>query len=456
MDFLFRQSEKNTDKCIGTIYARIRKKGINKKYSTGYRITAEEWDNYRLHKYQSKVMMPSIGITYDQFVQILEKIKHYFGKSFDEKNIKESMRNIKTEVLHGTKEIADMKRKRGAFLDSYIKQYYDDLISGKRLKTGRGVKVKEETAGNFRALYNKLLKYQRSTYRHYRMEDIDMEWQREFVAWLSKKGHFPNGIHVFLKQLHLVMRCAYDEQLTDNDITRFTSFVPKAVPTDDIFLTPEQIDTLYNLDLSSREKITSLIEKNVKGEKRRENFIDQLTPHKVASISNTLDIFLIGCFTGQRISDYSRINKGMITRLGDDWFIRIVQKKTGKKVYIPLDERVKNILDKHKGTLPTVSLTNLNINLGLIFEYLGWTQDSGIDKSRMGKKRGRRVCDMVSSHTARRSFATNAYSAGIKVSSIMAVTGHSTERVFRRYIKLFSEDKAMLAAEDFAGIMDLD
>lgn len=39
-------------------------------------------------------------------------------------------------------------------------------------------------------------------------------------------------------------------------------------------------------------------------------------------------------------------------------------------------------------------------------------------------------CDMVTSHTARRSFATNAYRAGIPSLSIMQITGHTTESSF--------------------------
>lgn len=52
-------------------------------------------------------------------------------------------------------------------------------------------------------------------------------------------------------------------------------------------------------------------------------------------------------------------------------------------------------------------------------------------------------CDMVTSHTARRSFATNAYKAGIPSLSIMQITGHTTESSFMRYIRVSKEENAI-------------
>ena len=54
----------------------------------------------------------------------------------------------------------------------------------------------------------------------------------------------------------------------------------------------------------------------------------------------------------------------------------------------------------------------------------------------------------VSSHTARRSFATNTYKAGVPSLAIMAITtGHRTEKVFLHYIKVTNEEHAMFSSE---------
>ena len=58
--------------------------------------------------------------------------------------------------------------------------------------------------------------------------------------------------------------------------------------------------------------------------------------------------------------------------------------------------------------------------------------------------------DCLMTHTARRTFATNAYKHKISLSSIMVITGHSSEKMLRKYLKLDSEERAMLAAAEIA------
>jgi integrase len=50
--------------------------------------------------------------------------------------------------------------------------------------------------------------------------------------------------------------------------------------------------------------------------------------------------------------------------------------------------------------------------------------------------------ELVSTHTARRSFATNLYLADIPSITIMKMTGHKTEKAFLRYIRLTQEQNA--------------
>jgi integrase len=49
---------------------------------------------------------------------------------------------------------------------------------------------------------------------------------------------------------------------------------------------------------------------------------------------------------------------------------------------------------------------------------------------------------LITSHTARRSFATNAFFANVPNISIMQITGHTTEKAFMRYVRVSGEDNA--------------
>lgn len=52
--------------------------------------------------------------------------------------------------------------------------------------------------------------------------------------------------------------------------------------------------------------------------------------------------------------------------------------------------------------------------------------------------------ELVTSHTARRSFATNLYRRGIPSTQLMLLTGHKTEDAFLRYIRVSKNRQCVL------------
>lgn len=56
------------------------------------------------------------------------------------------------------------------------------------------------------------------------------------------------------------------------------------------------------------------------------------------------DLFLLGCYTGQRFSDFSTINDGCVVPTCYGRSIKIEQEKTGNLVVVP-------IIDEHLETL---------------------------------------------------------------------------------------------------------
>ena len=121
------------------------------------------------------------------------------------------------------------------------------------------------------------------------------------------------------------------------------------------------------------------------------------------------------------------------------------QNKTGKKVVIPLHSTVKEILNKYNGKLPK-PMTNQKFNVYLkqaakkaeINEPCKKTVlEEGLRVEKTVKKH-----EIISSHTARRSFCTNAYKDDIPSLAIMAISGHKTERAFLKYIKTDAKEHA--------------
>ena len=118
---------------------------------------------------------------------------------------------------------------------------------------------------------------------------------------------------------------------------------------------------------------------------------------------------------------------------------------------IPLDYRVAAILDKYNGTLPKVYDQKINDHIKEIGEALGWTEIVELDEQRgvMEYTAKKRFCDLLKTHTCRRSLATNMQKAGASLSSIMAITGHSSEQQLKNVPKIkMNQKRSMLAAKE--------
>lgn len=159
-------------------------------------------------------------------------------------------------------------------------------------------------------------------------------------------------------------------------------------------------------------------------------------------LSEIRDLFLIGCWSGLRISDLSRLDAKNIKNN----LLSITMQKTGKALVVPVTKELRAILDKYPVQLPKIP-TDQHYNR----EIKKVCQLAGITVPVMSemKEKGMRVrkfipkFKIVSSHTARRSFATNLHRRGIPSSQLMYLTGHKTEEAFKRYIRQSAEENAL-------------
>lgn len=159
------------------------------------------------------------------------------------------------------------------------------------------------------------------------------------------------------------------------------------------------------------------------------------------------DHFIIGCMTGLRYSDYSRLKESNFDV--DTNTIRIKTKKTGVVVQVPMHRFVREILRKYNYDLPkprcvqyfNKAVKNICEKVGLDEPVL-WERTVGTDVISKKKKKW----EMISSHTARRSFATNMFLQGIPTYRIMMITGHKSEESFFKYIRVTREENAATLA----------
>lgn len=154
------------------------------------------------------------------------------------------------------------------------------------------------------------------------------------------------------------------------------------------------------------------------------------------------DVFVVGCFTAMRFSDYSTLDASAIRNNR----LEFVQKKTDKKVTIPIHPVVQNILEKYNYSLPEVPPNNeFNRLIKLIGAKLPSLRVPFIKQityKRELQKISLMKYEFLQTHTARRSFCSNEYLRGTDPMVIMAISGHKSHKSFMRYIKVNGEQFA--------------
>jgi len=129
----------------------------------------------------------------------------------------------------------------------------------------------------------------------------------------------------------------------------------------------------------------------------------------------------------------------------------LTQQKTQNRVTIPIHPTVKEILAKYPNGLPKCppnQVFNRYLkDLGKKLPQLDTDFEKVLTRGGVADPKTYKKYELLQSHTARRSFATNEYLNGTPTITIMAITGHRTEKSFLAYIKADSLQHAMLLAE---------
>ena len=163
---------------------------------------------------------------------------------------------------------------------------------------------------------------------------------------------------------------------------------------------------------------------------------------KSEALVNARKWLIIACYIGQRGQDLLKVADSRVFKTKEDGnlVIDITQNKGNKKVTIPVHPKVEEI---YKNGLPyKVSTQKLNKYFKKICE-LAEINDLTVGKLKDPKTKrmvkGTRPKYMyITTHTGRRSFATNYYQEA-PTSLIMSVTGHTKESTFLKYINKSDE-----------------
>ena len=361
--------------------------------------------------------------------QRLEAYKDAIGelyKPFGELGIEPTQDEFR-EIINPKKKKQEQDAKPKAKLapKSFF-EFVDHFIEGHKLRLSTAGKPlnRNSVVNSYQQTKKLLEEYQPKI----GFEDFDMIWYASFVAYCKGKGNrgkntrrrfAPNNLGKHIKNIKAILRAAFEEGVSQNEIFKNKNFKVIKEETFSIALSMIELKRMEELNLS------------------------HLPQHEKAR-----DLFLFACFTGLRISDFKRVKRHHII---DNKYIKIKAQKPGRYVEIPLFSPTIKILEKYHFELPKIADQNLNNLIKEVGEFAGIDETTEAVKKEGDEEivvRKPRFC-FISSHTARRSFSTNLYKMGVPAISIMAITGHTSERTFLNYIKMTTRDHSEIMAPTF-------
>lgn len=160
------------------------------------------------------------------------------------------------------------------------------------------------------------------------------------------------------------------------------------------------------------------------------------------------DIFLLGLYTGQRYGDYATLSIDNVIAVNGKEYLQILQQKTKKLVKVPYGPKLKSIIMKYDGYPKTISLQKFNVGIKELCEHLEFNDPVIIYKDtpalyKDAKGTNKKIesntypkWQYVSTHTARRTFCTNAILKGVPSKIVMQMSGHKNIRTFNSYVRI--------------------
>jgi site-specific recombinase XerD len=303
-------------------------------------------------------------------------------------------------------------------------EFVDSFIEKSKTKpsrhTANQTPVKDGTIQGYITALNLFTRYFKEVQK-FDFEDIDLHFYNKFTNWCNTLNFRKGYIGKNIKTLKVFMNAAVREGVTSNTKFKDSDFVVMRETADSIYLNLDELGQMWRLDLTNE-------------------------PTK----ERARDLFLIGCFTGLRVSDYNNLKASSIRETNGVKMLVVKTQKTSKTVAMPLHPIVEAILTKHNGIPSRMYDQKINDNIKEVARLTGLDEITETTATIGGLEVTQRQpkYKLVCTHTARRSFCTNAYLTGMDSLDIMAISGHTTDKDFRKYIKVTAEQRAVKMSQN--------
>ena len=394
------QHQKKIKSNLSMLMLRYTHKKAVTYFYTQKNIEEKFWDDKNQQVKRSFSGSDRLNIYLNKFKQKVENIVNDLLISGDEPTtnyVKSIYQSDKTEVE---------KKKQYNFFE-YAEIY---LMNDK--------KISASTRKSYRTVLNKLKEYEKYARVKLNWSSFDMDFYYDFFEFYTGiEGLTNNGFGKVIKNIKAIMNDATSNGYNTSFGFQHKNFKAIREDVNNIYLNEEELKEIIDLDLSGQ-----------------------------SNLEQVRDLFIFGCYTGMRYSDFSQVKPEHIQ--GE--IIRIKTQKTDEWVSIPLLPAVKNIMEKYKSRPNSLPKSCANQTMNRHIKEIGELakiNDSELKIRNKGKERIETIFnkyELICTHTARRSFATNMFKRGIPARVIMKITGHRTEKAFNSYIKITQDENAEL------------
>lgn len=297
----------------------------------------------------------------------------------------------------------------------------DDFIAAsdnKVLKNGKP--VSKVTKYQYKQMQRYMILFAKKQHKEdFELGDLNTDFYNKYVNFLYKQGLKLNTVGKHIKNLKAVINSLPMAERLKCEFVEKKKCPKLAEDIDNIYLTEAELLAIADYYIE--------------------------TPY----LDRVRDQFLLLAWTGCRYSDLDKLTKDNI-KTGEDGGreFHLQQKKTGAKVIIPILPEAEKILAKYDYQVPkAISNQKFNTFIKEVCKKIdGFDAIEKVTHTINGEKVTQQFerWQLVTAHTARRSFATNLYKKGYPTIMIMKITGHKTEKSFLTYIKVDGEENAKM------------
>ncbi len=372
------------------IFFNIWSKGKRLRLTSKLSIETKYWDSNKQRIKSSYTYTVHANKTLDQLQQFIERecVQHY-----------DKYNTIKFDELKSSfKSYQELGKKEKLTFTSLI----DEFIEYKK----KSLAIKDRTIRGYLGFKKNIIDFQEHTNKIIDLEDINQDLLINFKGFLTKEcGYKDNSISYKLTLKNVILNYAFKKRYIDNQ--DYKEITNKKYQTESVALSDNDIEKLLNYKPNNKQ------------------------------LYNTKHYFLFQLYSGLRVSDIVKLTKEKIDLENET--IKIVTEKTNKIITIPISKQLKEVLNVFDVTKFTKGrLSSYSVALKTLCKEAGINDIVSVTSHKNNRQieENKPKYELVSSHTARRTFITRLIQKGVSPSEIMQITGHTSRASFDKYIRI--------------------